>query len=368
MSQEPQQSTEYNYSKRQIAIGLVAIFSVYATMAYFVQSLNVARPKMAAQLNGMDLYSWSISIPALASAFATLIFGKFSDMYGRRIMLMVSLCISLVGTVLSAISPNFVFLIVASVISLVGTGAMMPLVFSVVGDLFPPSRRSKWIGLLNIPVGILAVVGPLVGGWLVDNWSWRYLYWVSLPLLFVCLITVPIGVPSIRSAIKGKIDIPGCILAATASGTLIIGFSIAGDMVPWSSWVVIGLLVSSLICWVFFFKVEANAKEPILDPIVLRNRSFLTIAVSGLFSFLGQVGIMMYLPMFLQGVQDKTALLTAWIIIPFGALMSLIGVPVGFLLARSKRYKWMYVSGYGLLTLVMFALAKKLLLCGLYWL
>jgi MFS family permease len=354
MSQEQQQPAEYAYTKRQVTLGLVAIFAVYGTMAYFVQTLTIARPKMAADLDGMSLYAWAVSIPSLVTAFATLVFGKFSDIYGRRIMLLISVIICLVGTILSAISPTFVFLIAASVIGSVGSGAMMPLVFSVVGDLFPPSKRSKWIGLLNIPIGIFSLIGPTMGGWFVDNLSWRYLYWVSLPLLIVCLVTVPIGVPSIRRAARGKIDVPGCILVAIASSTTIIGFSFAGDKYPWASVQIIGLLGISLLFWILFFWAEGHAEEAILDPIVLRNRSFFTIAVAGLFSFFGQMAMMMYFPMFLQGIQGISTTVSGQIITPSSVLMAFIGVPVGFLLARSKHYKWMYLAGYAILTATMF--------------
>jgi MFS family permease len=356
MSQVQQQSAEYNYTKKQIFMGVVAMFAVYGTMAYLIQSLTVARPKMAAELNGMSLYAWAISIPSLVSAFATLIFGRLSDMHGRRIMLMVSVSLCLVGTILSALSPSFVFLIAASVIGMGGAGAMMPLVFSVVGDLFPPHKRSKWIGLLNIPTGIFSLFGPMLGGWFVDNRSWRELYWLSLPLLVLCLITVPIGVPSIRSAVKGKIDVIGCILVGIASSATIIGLSFAGDKYPWGSVQIVGLLLIALIFWVLFFTVEIKVGDPILDPLVFRNRAFLTVAVAGLLSFFGQMGMMMYFPIFLQGVQGVSAFHNSFAIIPLNVLMSFIGVPVGFILARSKHFKWMYILGYGILTVVMFGI------------
>jgi MFS family permease len=356
MPQAQQQSIEYDYTKKQITMGVVAIFAVYGTMAYFIQSLTIARPRMAADLNGMSLYAWAISIPSLFSAFATLVFGKFSDMYGRRIMLMISLCLSFIGTIMAALSPTFEFLIVASVIGMGGAGAMMPLVFSVVGDLFPPHKRSKWIGLLNIPTGIFSLFGPMLGGWFVDNRSWRELYWLSLPLLVVCLITVPIGVPSIRSAVKGKIDVLGCILVGIASSATIIGLSFAGDKYPWGSVQIVGLLLIALIFWVLFFTVETKVGEPILDPLVFRNRSFLTVAIAGFLSFFGQMGMMMYFPIFLQGVQGVSAFQNSFAIIPLNVLMSFVGVPVGFILARSRHFKWMYIFSYGILTVVMFGI------------
>ena len=357
MAQEQVTAAEYNFSKKQITWAMVAIFAVYGTMAYFVQTLTIARPKMAADLDGMALYSWAVSIPSLFSAFATLIFGKLSDIYGRRIMLLISVIFCTVGTIMGALSPSFVFLIVAGVVSAIGTGAMMPLVFAVVGDVFPPSKRGKWIGLLNIPIGFFALIGPTMGGWFVDNLSWRYLYWISLPLLVVCLVTVPVGVPSlIQKGISRKIDYKGCFLVGIASAAMIIGFSFAGTTYSWASVQVISLLGVSLLFWILFFRAESRTEEPVVDPLVFRNRSFLTIAIATILSFFGQMAMMMYFPMFLQGVQGISTTHSGLMFTPLGALMSFIGVPVGFVLARSKRYKWMYILGLGIVTVDMFAI------------
>ena len=368
------QPTEFNYSRRQILFGLISIFAVYSAMSYAAQTLGIARPKIAAELDGMSLYHWAVAIPALISAFATLIFGKFSDMYGRRVMLMITLCISFIGTVLCAVSPNYIFLIIASAITAIGSGAMMTLTFSIVGDLFPPEKRGKWIGLLNVPVGIFAVIGPTLGGWFVDNplLGWRWLFWISLPIMVICLFTTPIGVPSIRSATRGKIDVQGCILVAVASTATIIGLSFAGDY-PWLSLRVGGLLAVAIIFWVLFIRAENHAEEPVLDPGVFRNRSFLTVSACSLLAGFGQMGMLMYFVMFLQGVQLNTdferfleligrtfgfsvghTTISGIIITPMSAIMAFISVPVGFMMGRSKNFKWMYVVGYGILTAVMF--------------
>jgi MFS family permease len=356
MSQEGIQTEEYQFSKKQILWGLVAIFAVYGTMAYSVQTMSIARPKIAADLNGLPLYAWSVSVPSLIMALVTIIFGKFSDMYGRRVMLMISLIASLVGTIMIALSPNFIFLIVASAIAALGAGAMMPLVFAVVGDLFPPSQRSKWVGLLNIPLGIFTLIGPALGGYVVDTLSWRYLYWMAIPLLVVCLLTVPVGVPSLANRDSSrKIDVMGCILVALAGSTTILGFSFA-DKHPWISFYVLGLLLISLACWIIFLRVESSAKEPVLDLIVLRNSSFNRVALATFFSSFGTMGMMMYFPMFLQGVQDISTFHSGFITTPYGVLTAFMGVPVGYIIARSGRFKWMYVAGYGILALSMFVL------------
>jgi MFS family permease len=353
MSQE--QPAQYEYGKKRLVIGLATIFLVYGAMAYFIQALNIARPKIAAALDGMALYDWSVSIPGLVSAFVTLIFGKLSDMYGRRIMLLIAVSFALLGSILSIFSPNFVFLIAAMAIGSVGIGSMMPLVFAVVGDMFPPVERSKWVGLLNIPMGIAALFGPTLGGWFTDNLGWQYFFWSTVPLLVLCLILVPIGIPPLASrGIKQKIDIRGCILVTLASSTTIIGISIAGAVYPWASIQIIGLLGISLIFWILFFRAEYGVDEPLLDPVVLRNRSFNTVAAASFLSFFCQMGMMMYFPMFLQGVQGISAAQSGQIFTPYAVLMAFIGIPAGFLLARTRRYKWMYNTGFSILAATMF--------------
>jgi len=354
MSQE--QPPLYNYDRRRLILGLIAIFLSYGTMAYYLQALGIARPKIAAELDGMSIYSWSVSIVGLIGAFVTLIYGKLSDIYGRRIMLLISTSIALLGSILSVFSTTFVFFIIASAIGALGGGAMMPLVFAVVGDMFPPIERSKWVGMLQIPMGIAALFGPALGGWFADTIGWRYLFWSVTLLQILCLIMVPLGIPPLaHRSTKPKIDIWGCLLVIVASSTTIIGISLGGVTYPWTSMPIITLLGIALISWIFFFRVEYGAEEPILDPIVLRNRSFNTVAVSGFLSFFGMMAMMMYFPMFLQGVQGISATLSGWIFTPYSVMIAFVGVPVGFLLARTRRYKWMYITGYGIVTAAMFS-------------
>ncbi len=348
--------TESAYTRRQIVLSLATIIVIYFTLAYYIQSLVIARPRMAADLDGMSLYAWGISIPSLAAAFVTLLFSKFSDMYGRRIMLLISILLFLVGSILCAVSPTYPILIASNTLARIGNGALAPLCFAVLGDMLPPVQRSRWVGLLNIPQGIFALVGPTLGGWFVDNLSWRHLYWMGIPLLVLCVILVPIGIPAPAKRIVRKIDVRGAVLVAIASSATILGISFAGTTYSWGSVQVIGLLVTALVFWILFFRAEARADEPIMDPHVFRNRTFLTVAVAGIFSFFGLMAMMMYYPIFLQGVQGMSVMRSGQVLTPFNFLVAFVGVPTGFILAKWKRYKWLYISGYGLLTLVLFGI------------
>jgi len=208
-------------------------------------------------------------------------------------------------------------------------------------------------------MGIAALCGPALGGWFADTMGWQYFFWSTVPLLILCLILVPIGIPPLATrGIKHKIDYSGCLLVTLASGTTIIGVSLGGVTYPWGSAQIIGLFAISLISWVLFFRVEFRAEEPILDPLVLRNRSFNIVALCNFLAFFGQMAMMMYLPMFLQGVQGISATRSGWIFTPYTFLMALVGVPVGFLLAKTRRYKWMYIVGFAILTATMFGVTQ----------
>ncbi len=344
-----------NQERKNAVLGLVALFLVCGTMGYFIQALNMARPKIAAALDGMSLYSWSVSIPGLVSAFTSLIFGKLSDMYGRRIMFLIAVSFTLVGTISTLFCTSFVWLIGAFAIANVGLGSSMPLGMAVLGDMFPPVERSKWIGLFNIPMGIAALFGPTLGGWFVDSMGWSSVFWTIIPLLIICLVLLPIGLPAHeQTGIKRKIDIRGCLLAIIASSTTIIGISLAGGVYPWASIEIIGLLGISVVFWILFIRSEYGVEEPILDPLLLRNRSFNTVAAATFLSCFAQMGMMMYFPMFLQGVLGISAAKSGMIFTPFSVLMSFMGIPVGLLIARTKRYKLLYVLGFAILTAQMF--------------
>jgi MFS family permease len=342
-------------STKPVTLALAAIFLTYFLASLMIFGISIASPKIAAELNGMDLFSWAISLPALAMAFVTLLFGKLSDLYGRRTMLLISLLFFLSGAILAAVSRTFEFNIVARVINGLGLGALSALCFSVIGDLYAPVERSKWTGLLQISAGVSATFGPILVGIITDNLSWRYFFWATVPVAIACGILVIIGVPGRTERAAHRIDYAGACLLAVASSSMILGFSFT-DRRPWISFHVLGLLLISLAFWCLFIRTERRVKEPILDPQVFTNRTFLTAAAAAFLSFFGFIGILNYYPLFLQGVQGTSAKLSGAMLTPFSMLMAFMGVPAGLLIAKTKRYKWMLILSYAVLTAAMFFL------------
>ena len=337
---------------------LGAVFFSYFTSSMVVSTLSVALPRVAADLDGMQLFSWALALPGLASALSTLLFGKLSDLYGRRALLILSMAVYLLGAILSAVSQTFEFLIAGLSIIGFGQGAVAPLCFSILGDLFGPVERSRWAGLLNIPGGIMALIGPILTGWLVDNYSWRYLFGGLVPFILATTVVIVLCLPRFGRRAARKVDVLGSILLTAATTAMLVGLSWAGTVYAWSSGQVLGLLATSILSWVIFLRIEARADEPMLDLQVLRNRTFLTASVSAFMSFFGLTAITAYFPLFLQGVQGATATLSGQVATPYGVLVAFMGVPTGFLLARTRHYKWMYIAGYGLLAAALFGLSR----------
>lgn len=350
------QVTESAADRRSRILGIATVFLAYFVYAYFYQMQLSTLVKITTDLNGMSYYPWGVSIPNLGLAFSMLLVGKLSDLYGRRAFLIATMTICLIGTVWSALSTTFIMLLIARTVLSIGLGALAPLCFSALGDMVEPAERGKWIGLLNVPAGAFAFVGPILGGWLTDTQRWRYIFWIGAPLVIVCLLMTVIALPKRTSSSSPSIDSRGALLAAVASSTMILAFSMAGTMYPWISWQVLGSFAISIIFWVLFIKAEAIAAEPILDLEVLKNRSFIIIITSCILSSFGMAGLMVYYPILMQGVQGANATMTGKIIIPCSVLMNFLGVPAGYILARTRRYKWMFLSGYGLTAGIMFAL------------
>ncbi len=346
-------AAEAEAAKKKVAIGLTAVFITYFIANFFMNAVNISQPNTVQEFNGMALFSWLIALPALGSAVATLMFGKLSDMYGRRSILLVALGLFLVGCIMAAISPSMVIVIAARVILALGQGALAPLCFSVIGDLFPPEQRARWSGMLNLPAGIAATIAPVLGGMITESsMGWRGLFWVVAPIVIISGILVAISIPGQLQKVEQKVDFLGIFVMVIASAALIFGFSWLGT--PETRMSGIGLVVVSVIAWAGFLMVEKKAEAPILDPQVLFNRTFITAAASGFISFFGLLGVMIYSPVFAQNVMGMSPTVVGTMLTPFSMLFAFMGIPAGFVLAKTKKYKWMYLTGYAILTAAMF--------------
>ena len=342
-------------ARRKVALGLLAIFTTQFVSMLFINARNIATPGMLNDLEGMALFSWLIALPALSGAASTLLFGKLSDIYGRRVILLLSIGIFLVGLAISATATTMTFLVAAATFMSIGHFPIIPLCFTVIGDLFPPAERARWTGLLNLPGGLAALIGPVLGGVIAESiWGWRGLYWGTIPLMLIAGGLVATGLPGNTPKKKPKIDVLGTLVMIFASMTLIIGFSWLGA--PGKLGMGVILLVTSVIAWAGFLVIEKQVEAPILDPQIFLNRTFMTAAGAALLSFFGTLCIIAYSPIFVQDVMKIDPTTSGSMLTPYTTIVAFLGIPAGLLLARTKKYKWMYNISYPIVTLAMFAM------------
>ncbi len=325
--------------------GVWAVFITQFVSFLFINARNIAQPQMVAELNGIDLFSWLIALPALAGAASTLLFGKLSDLFGRRTVLLISIAIFGVGLALTSQMTTMPLLVASTTFMSIGHWPIVPLCFSAIGDLFSEADRAKWTGLLNLPTGIAAIIGPVLGGAIAESMAgWRGLYWGTIPLLLVAGGFVAAALPKGEKVGKPQIDLWGTLVMVIATTSLIIGFSWLG--MPTKRGIGIVLLAISITAWILFIKIEKSAKEPILDTRALFNRSFLTIAATGFLFFFGSLGIGTYSPIFVQEVMGISPTISGSMLTPYSMLIAFMGIPVGFILAKTGIYKRLYIISY----------------------
>jgi MFS family permease len=341
--------------KHNLTFSVMAIFITQFVSFLFINARNIAQPQMIAEFDGMAMFSWLIALPALAGSASTLLFGKLSDIYGRRAILLASMALFGIGLALTTQVTSMPLLVTTATLMSIGHFPIIPLCFTALGDFFAGRELAKWTGLLNLPTGIAALIGPVLGGIVAESvFGWRGLYWGTIPLLVAAGILVTIVLPKNVLAAKPKMDIWGTLMMVIATTTLILGFSRLGMTGKSGAGAI--LLIGSAAAWVVFIQIEKRVDAPILDPRVLYNRTFITAAVASFLSFFGLLGIMAYSPIFVQDVMGISPAISGSMLTPFAVLVAFMGIPAGFLLARTGKYKWLYNLGYALVTLCLFAM------------
>jgi EmrB/QacA subfamily drug resistance transporter len=319
--------------------------------------VGTALPRIIAEFNGIQHYAWVVTAYMLASTVMVPIYGKLSDIYGRRLFFLGGITLFLLGSALSGMSQDLTQLILFRGIQGLGAGAMMPLARVIIGDVFPPAERGKWQGLMVAVFGLATIVGPTLGGWITDNWGWRWVFYVNMPVGALAIVTAGIALPGHSRHRAHHIDYLGAATLVAGAIPLLLAFSWAGTAYPWGSVQIIGLLVFAVVMLAIFLFIEMQVPEPIITPSLFKNRVF-TVSITNTFlAGIGLFGAVIYLPLFIQGVLGQSATNSGAILTPMWIgymASSLIG---GQLISQTSRYKVLAVASFLIAALGMFLLS-----------
>lgn len=328
--------------------------------------VGTALPRIVADLQGFDRYTWVVTAYLLASTTMVPIVGKLSDQFGRKWFFVAGVVIFLVGSALSGASQTMDQLIAFRALQGLGAGTGIALVFTVVGDIFPPAERARWQGIFSAVYGFSSVVGPTIGGWLTDHGPllgnlitdqtrWRWVFYINLPIGIIALIALLVYLPttiSVRSsrytgwAAVRRIDFLGAVLASGATICLLLGLTWGGNQTfDWASPQVIGVLVAAAVLYSAFFVAERFALEPILPLDLFRNQVFAADSLLALTTGMVLLGLIIYLPYYLQGVLGQSATNSGVLITPLTVSLVIGAALSGFVIAMLKRYQVVTIVG-----------------------
>ncbi|MDR0268117.1 MDR family MFS transporter [Paenibacillus sp.] len=329
---------EHLTHKRKITI-MIAIMSAMFFAAINQTITSTAMPRIIAILDGMDYYTWTINIYLLTSTIATILVGKLSDMYGRKPFLLFGILIFMLGAFLTGTSTDVHHFIFYRGIQGIGAGIIQSTAFTAVGDLFPPRERGKWMGFMTAIFGFSSILGPTLGGYLVDHIDWHWLFWIFLPLGIVAFVLIMMLFPKVDRKKGQSIDYLGSLFLTTTIVPLLLAFSWAGTEYKWGSWQILSMLGASFISALIFIFVETKAKEPVL-PLHLFKNSVVTISnIIGFIMNFGLMGAMIYISFYVQGVLAISPTYAGYVTLPMSICMVIMSAITGQLIAKTGKYK-----------------------------
>jgi EmrB/QacA subfamily drug resistance transporter len=303
-----------------------------------------ALPTVVTQLSGNDYYVWAVTIYLLTSTISVPFWGKLSDLYGRKPIFMIGIVIFLVGSALSGLSQNMAMLIVFRGIQGIGAGSLFPVALAVIGDLFTPAERGKYTGLFGAVFGIAFIVGPLVGGFLTEQISWHWIFYVNIPIGLVSLFFISRLLPTVKNPRATRnFDLIGGSIFTVAISFLLVGLT-NKQFGEWTDQSVGGFIVIGLIGVVLFVLAESRAKEPIVPLTLFRIRTYSSSMISTFFASFAFFGAIIFLPRWFQIVHGFSPTNSGLAALPLmvGLIASSIGS--GLIVARTGRYKWLLVG------------------------
>jgi EmrB/QacA subfamily drug resistance transporter len=332
---------------RRLVIGSIAVLLLLAALDQTI--VSTALPTIVADLGGLEHLSWVVTAYILASTIVAPIYGKLGDLYGRRRMVFISVALFLVGSTLCGLAQTMGTLIAARAVQGLGGGGLFVLVLSVVGDVVPPRERGKIQGVFAAVFSLSSVMGPLLGGWFVDAFSWHWIFFINLPLGALAVAGFAAGFPGTGTREKRQIDWAGAAALTLILGSLTLVTSLGGRNFGWGSAQALGLIGLCILSLLAFIAIERRAAEPILPLELFTQNVFVFTSLIGLVTGASLFGAVTFLPLYLQIAKGISPTLSGLLLVPMTVGIVISSTGAGQYMGRTGRYRILPILGMALI-------------------